>query len=201
MSKDCTLKRAQFIAKIHSLNQEFHFSDQETVLRLCNIYALSFYGSNSWNLYSEDCERLYKSWNVAVRILFNVPRDTHRYLIESLSKVRHIKTVLCSRFVQFYNSLKECSRLSIRMLIKLSHNDYRTVMCRNLNNVAQDCNIDVNMLSKNYVLENLKYLNMPDDQAWRVPILVELINARSNNLINGFDYNELSDMINFICSD
>ena len=30
--------------------------------------------------------KLYTAWNTAIRILFNVPRDTHRYLIERLLK-------------------------------------------------------------------------------------------------------------------
>ena len=53
LSKDCTLKRAQFISKVHSLNQEY-----STVVKLYNIYAFSFYGSSLWKLNSEDCHSL-----------------------------------------------------------------------------------------------------------------------------------------------
>ena len=60
LSKDCTLKRAQFISKVHSLNQEFHFSDPSKVVKIYSIYAVSFIGSNLWKLNSEDCHRVYK---------------------------------------------------------------------------------------------------------------------------------------------
>ena len=40
--------------------------------------------------------KLYTAWNTAIRILFNVPRDTHRYLIESFSQCLHVKSMLAS---------------------------------------------------------------------------------------------------------
>ena len=39
-------------------------------------------------------------------ILFNVPRDTHRYLIESISQCLHAKSMLASRCVSFYETIK-----------------------------------------------------------------------------------------------
>jgi len=44
---------------------------------------------------------LYTAWNTAIRILFNVPRDTHRYLIESILQCLLVKTMLASRCVFF----------------------------------------------------------------------------------------------------
>ena len=46
MTRDCNLKRAKFISIIHSLNQEFNFSEPTMVVKLYNIYASSVYGSN-----------------------------------------------------------------------------------------------------------------------------------------------------------
>ena len=53
MSKNVGCKRAKFISKIHSLNQEFHYANTSTVLRLYDIYT-DFNGSNLWVLYSRD---------------------------------------------------------------------------------------------------------------------------------------------------
>ena len=92
MSKDCSYKRAKFISKVHSLNQEFHFADPQTILKLYDIYVCDFYGSNLWDFNSADVQRLLNSWNVSIRILFNLPRNTHRYSIETVSGVPHIKT-------------------------------------------------------------------------------------------------------------
>lgn len=133
--------------------------------------------------------------------MFDVPRDTHRFLIEPISNVPHVKTVLCSRFVQFYDSLLKCSKLSLRLLVNLSKGDHRTFLHCNLTDIARECNTDIMSLCKNYVKHNLKFSNVPDDQLWKIPILNELLNVRSNDLmINDFAIHETTDMINFLCS-
>ena len=80
MTTDCTVKRGVFIGKVNSLFQEFSFVDPKVKMKLINIFASSFYGSGLWDLFSSACERLYKSWNVAVRLGFGVPPTTHRNL-------------------------------------------------------------------------------------------------------------------------
>ena len=73
MKIDCTLKRGKFIGKVNSLLQEFYFADPKVKMRLMNIFASSFYGSGLWDLQSRECDRLFKSWNVTVRMVFLPP--------------------------------------------------------------------------------------------------------------------------------
>ena len=49
-TRDINQKRGQFIAKIHSLNQEFYFAESSVLIKFDNLYATSIYGSNLWNL-------------------------------------------------------------------------------------------------------------------------------------------------------
>jgi len=202
MSKDCSIKRAQFISKIHALNQEFYFSTPETVLKLYYMYACSFYGSNLWNLYNDDVLKLYSSWNVAIRILYNLPRETHRYLIEPVSENLHIKTLLCTRFYTFYSSLSHCTKLAIRTLANIFNNDMRTVLCRNLNNIAADCNLLVTELSKNIIISTLKFSVIPPNEEWRIPLLKELLEIRNDDYaLIGFANDDISQIIEFLCCD
>ena len=69
---------------------------------------------------------MYTAWNTAIRILFNVPRDTHRYLIESISQYLHVKTLLASRCVSLYETIEAISKLCFRFLSNLFSiaNDY-----------------------------------------------------------------------------
>ena len=87
MSNDCSMKRGCFISKVHSLNQELYFV--VFVMRMYNMYACSFNGSNLWDLFGRDINRLYSSWNMAVKVLFNLRRETHRYFIEPISENVH----------------------------------------------------------------------------------------------------------------
>ena len=70
MKSDMINKRGQFIGKVNALLQEFHYVNQDLLLKLINVYASSFYGSCLWNLHSKEVERLYTSWNVMVRNVF-----------------------------------------------------------------------------------------------------------------------------------
>ena len=98
MSVDCSLKRGQFIRELNPLRQEFHYVSPQVYVKILNLYATSFYGSNLWNLFSKECERIYTSWNIAMRQCYNLNRTTHRYLIESVTGALHPKVLLCSRY-------------------------------------------------------------------------------------------------------
>ena len=48
----------------------------------------------------------------------------------------------------------------------------------------------------------MKYFDVPLDHAWKVPVLQELLNTRTNNLIDqGFDDYVITEMINMLCSE
>ena len=68
-------KRGRFIGKIHSLRQEFGNVDHVVYMKLVSIYLSSFYGSNLWDLNGAGSQRLYATWNIMVRMTFNMPRE------------------------------------------------------------------------------------------------------------------------------
>ena len=153
MKVDCVAKRGKFIGKVNSFLQEFHYVAPGTFLKLLNIYGTSFYGSNLWDLYSQDVDRIYKSWNVTVRNVFSLPWTTHRYLIESVSMFPHPKTFLSSRFVKFVDSLTSTKKTSIRYLASLAQLDNRTLMGRTLGRIGVECGEERGSLTSKVVKE------------------------------------------------
>ena len=198
---DCVLKRGKFIGKLNSLLQEFHFVKSSVFMKLLNIYASSFYGSNLWDLYSSEVDRIYKSWNVTVRNVFNLPWTTHRYWIETVSACPHPKTFLSSRFVKFAQSLTSSKKSSVRYLSSLFKEDYRTLFGRTLGKIAAECGVSPPDLSPRTVQRNLLYFPVPDDQQWRVPLLFELLDARSKLLtIENLTSDQIFTLIDSICT-
>ena len=116
MKIDTNLKRGAFIGKVNSLLQEFYFAAPSILMKLMTIYCCNIYGSNVWDLFSAESQRLYRSYNVALRTIFNLPRTTHRYLLESLSDTPHLYTQLLSRYVTFSQSLLRNRSMEIRFL-------------------------------------------------------------------------------------
>ena len=111
---------------------------------------------------------------IAIRILFNLPRQTHRYIIKSISESIHVKTMLYSRFVSFCDSLCKSFKLSIRLFYNLSLNDYRTVLCTNILNISRECNVERLFLNKSCVKSVMKYADSAD-HAWRIPLFKKLL--------------------------
>ena len=98
---DLLMKRGQFISKLHVFRQEFGNVDPIVYMELVSIYLSSFYGSNLWDLYGEDTEKLYKTWNIMIRMTFGLPREANKYLVEPISKKPHLKIQLIKRFLSF----------------------------------------------------------------------------------------------------
>ena len=65
MKQDMAMKKGNFIGKVNSLAQEFHYATPDVFLTILNIYCTSFHGSGLWDLFSKESESLFKSWNVS----------------------------------------------------------------------------------------------------------------------------------------
>ena len=89
LSEDLMEKRAHYINRVNELNQKFYFANSSTKIKINNIFNSSFYGSQIWDLFSDEAIRLEKLWNISIRILLDIPRNTYRYFIEPLSGTPH----------------------------------------------------------------------------------------------------------------
>ena len=78
MSQDTAEKRAQYMARNNELLQEFSFAHPITKCLINNIFNTHFTGSSLWNLFNKATEKLEKTWNVSQRIMFALPRETHK---------------------------------------------------------------------------------------------------------------------------
>ena len=77
MKKDTRVKRADYIQKNNDINQEFYFAHPRTKFHLNVIYNSHFSGSSLWNLFGRNVEMLENSWNLSMRIMFDLPLETH----------------------------------------------------------------------------------------------------------------------------
>ena len=201
MKRDVAVKRGKFIGKVNSLLQELHFADPNVIVKLLKAYCTSFYGSSLWDIYSPDVDRLFKSWNVSIINIFNVPYTTHRYLIEPLSDCPHPKTMLSSRYVKFTQSLVASTKPSVCYLARLVRNDNRTLMGRTISKISREINVAKALLTNMIVNKAMVYFPVPDDQHWRVDIIKELLNVRRNLLsLHGITSVETTTMIDYLCS-
>ena len=201
MSMDCAIKRGQFIGKFHSLSQEFYYLSPDVKTKLLLLNGTCFYASSLWNLFSAQVERLYTSWNQAIRQIFSVPRTTHRFFIEPLSDCHHPKTMLCARMVKFWQTLTTCRKPAVRILAGICKMNTKTVFGSNLINIARECNCKVTDLTPSLVKQNLRYAAAPEQDQYKISFVKELVMIKSQDMmVDNFSNQELFDIIDYLCT-
>ena len=130
-------------------------------MKLVSIYLTSIYGSNLWDLFEDSADKLYKSWNIMIRYFFDIPRNTHKYLLESISGTSHLKQKLIKRFIQFHKTMASSEKPHLKYLMKLQKSDYRSVYGRNMRNICREAEVeDINEVS----ISNIVYAPIPENQ-------------------------------------
>ena len=139
--------------------------------------------------------------NVAIRQAYSLPFNSHRYLIQPLLQRPHLKNQLCSRFVKYVKNNDNCNKPVIRLLSALCKSDNRTTYCKNLVNIANECDIEVSNLTHNDVKTSMSYFPITSNQEWRVDLLLNIISIKCDNLnINNFDNDELNEILHYVCT-
>ena len=115
-----------FIQTAMELNQEFSSLPASIRMRLNMLYNSHFSGSNIWKLESEAASKLYSSWNKNIKLIFDLPWATHRWILEEISG-SHLKIILFSRFIQFATSIYKFSMPAVKFLFSLAAADVRSV--------------------------------------------------------------------------
>ena len=102
--------------------------------------------------------------------------------------------------MKFKDTLNNCNKISVRILAKLYENDQRTVHGKNLSNIANSCNVTKEYLCPSLVKEQMNYFSPPVNEQWRSSVVQELEVRRNNMDIQGFDNNEITEMLSYLCS-
>ena len=187
LASDVMEKRAKFISKVYSLNQEFFFASAETRLRLCPIYNTAFFGSNCWKFSSAEVEKFGKTWNVNNRIMFNLPRETHSWIVEELTGGKHFIQMIYSRFVKYLSVIKNNKKSILRTLYNISANDVRTTTGGNIRKILLHTGMDPRVEPQSSFSNWRVYT--PSD-SWSVPLLASLLQLRSEAWVVNFDIEE-----------
>ena len=142
MKMDIISKRANYIQKSNEIMQEFSFSHPKTKIEINNIFNGHFTGSPLWDLFSREADMMYNSWNRSIRIMLGVPLNTHRFFLEPLSGLNHVKFILISRFLGFISQIEKSQKVLPKTLLQLIRNDCRSVTGSNLRNILLLSNKD-----------------------------------------------------------
>ena len=199
---DLLCKRAIFFDKVHQLQQQFGQYHPRLVISLLSIYSTAFYGSTLWKINSEEHFKLTRSWNTAVKMIWDLPHPTHKRFLESMSPVPHLESVLTGRYIGFVQSLLNSKKPLLKLLFSSSIADLSSVTGQNVNFLLQrhsKPNFQALAQGKN-LLKRMIISPLPKEELWKVQ-LIEEISLVKNDLIElKFDDKDLEDILEFVCT-
>jgi hypothetical protein len=198
-SQDTMEKRGQYIAKNNDLMQEFYYACPTTISMLNDIYNTHFYGAPLWDLFSAPFNKLTKSWNVSHRIMYGLPRTTHRYLIEPISERSRITCSIWNRFLKFTRMLRESRKQVLNCVFKVIKFDCRSTTGRNLRKIMLTTGHDVyNKADIDFEMKT--FYRVLASENWRIPIIKDILRVKHSDFtINNFNVDELDQMLKVVC--
>jgi hypothetical protein len=132
---DIKVKAAKYIDKNNSIIQEFYFANPETKVKLNNIYNGHWTVSQLWRLGCEELVKLEGTYNRSANIMSDLPWATHRYLIEPLTGLPHVRKILVKRYLSFINMIRVSSKYALVQLLETILRDVRCTTGSNLRTI------------------------------------------------------------------
>ena len=201
MDLDISIRRAMFIDRSVEVREELSYADPEMIIKALGIYCCDSYGSMIWDLQSDKAESYFKAWNTAIKLLYNIPRSTHTYLVEGFlaGNSLSLRNQVLSRIPGFLQSLWSSPSKEIRCMIRILRKEVESVTYRNYKYVEKVSGLNPFIFGKSRVKSQILRMEIPEKQEWRKDILQTLIPFRK---IRGTDEDKdrLNSIIELVCS-
>ena len=203
MDKDCHRARAKFIDKTVDVREQFSFANPAQVLQMVQVLCTDGYGSMVWDLESNAAEQLFRSWNTCVKLVWGVPRSTYTYLVEGFfaQSQTSFRNQIVSRYPGFYRKLLSSPSKEVRILARVVSNDPRSTTCKNLRYVRKMTSLGQ---AENYsswrIRDALPVRKVPEKETWRLGLLANLMDMRSQKHLYVEDTKRITAMIDSLCS-
>ena len=131
---------------------------------------------------------LYSSWNKSIRTTYQLPIDSHRYVLQELCSKADLKACLLKRFRKFSTQIQNSNKPEVLHLYNLQKHDLRSTFGRNV------------AISNNGDVTTPEFMT-PDDAAWRIDIIKELLDSIHGSLeVPGFSKQEILQLVSSLTS-
>ena len=147
-----------------------------------------------WDLFGDMAGQVYRSWNTCVKLVWDLPRSTHNYLVE------HMLAKDFSQYIRFVQRLPKSVSKEVRILQSIVKNDVRSVTGKNCLMLSQEFSIDPLTVSPGMFIDLYKNYAVPEQDTWRIPLLDTLLDQRYEMAACGDDVETVSRLLESLCS-
>ena len=179
MEQDIREKRAMYIDRCMELNQEFMTSPIDIKLKMHRLYNSHFTGSSLWDFSSDHFNMLCNSWNVNVRIMLDLPRDTHCYIVEELDNGPHVRQMPFSRYIKFLNSIYNGKREGLKFLLNLVSRSMHSPTGVHIHQILTETGVKIIPGRNNKSdIKNHRVYCIPEEEKWRISLITGIMEVR-----------------------
>ena len=153
------------------------------------------------DLSSPSSDSIFKSWNTAVKLTWNVSRSTYTYLVENVlaEKFQTLRNQIISRYSTFFQNLLNSSSREVAFLANVVSCDCQTVTSRNIQLVKDASGYSPWDYSNWKVKSALKVKPVPKNQKWRPALLLKFLEKRRTDESLLLQTERLTMLINSLC--
>ena len=200
---DLLQKRAILFDKVHQIQQQFGYLNPRLVIKLLSIYSTALYGSCLWQLASDEHLKLNRSWNVAVKMIWDLPHSTHTRFVEPLSPVPHLEAVLMSRYIGFVENLMKTKKSLLRLILNSCCADLSSQTGQNLEFLLKKYK---KLTAKELILSKKQVKSAPvypisSQENWKVNLAEEISLIKAGLMDIDFDIEDLEEILEHICTE
>ena len=138
---------------------------------------------------------MFSTYNKSVKIMFDLPYDTHRFLIEPLTGLPHVSRILVKRYISFIEKVRNLPQRTLQNLLRCVQSDVRIMTGSNLRTIMI-------LEGKNKIEElgigtvDFDYHQVKESDAWRINFVQELVELKHGGLhVPGMEYYQLQERI------
>ena len=198
-STDSNQKASHFIGQFKKLYSNFGYLQANVLSNLFKSYCCSFYGSFLWLYNSNGLKKCCTQWNKAIRKIFSLPYQSHRWLLGPLIGQYHISNQLIRRDIKCVYRMINCPNAIIRQCILNAYYNANSLIGYKLAYFRSSFGIDIFYCDIMSSMEKSKPNVLLDEQQAQVNCLYTLCQAKSSHLkINGLSNDEINYLIDFI---
>ena len=143
-------------------------------------YCTAAYGSNLWDLNSQEARMFLSAWKTGHKLAWGVDRRCRTYLVQEVlaPHVPSLEAGLLSKFHGFFLSLLQSPSHEVSVVARLAARDIRSNLGSNLDLLQKKSKLDPWVATRHEVktaLAKTGQVEVPAQDAWRVTYLQRLL--------------------------
>ena len=145
---------------------------------------------------------IFNSWSTAVKVTWDVPRSTHRFLVDNLlaADFLTVKQDLIGPYVNFFSGLLKSLSPEVRIVASMVGRSARSTTGKNMLGIERETGMDPWTAKAWSVRKEVPRAEVPPGEGWRVQYLSKLLLARREMMVMCQDVEQVNVLIDSLCS-